>query len=224
MFFDRQKVCHEKLDILNGNWENLSKFSKLRWLRPSGQDTIMKAGKFWQCIKWYFRNGSHERQKWRTRFLKQVKKTAHSMALKPIKWRQCVDNQRPPLGEQRCYIQTPAFVSWSWYVDRFCDVIRNVSWFFCDHVEWTTLQRLISARILYQHSIGLGVLSPKVNWKCFVKIYIMTYPARYQICNYSARLGFAWYILMYSVFCKRFLSWQIKRLVVVVIVYSIPSR
>ena len=34
------KNCH---DSLNGNCENLPKFSKLRWLRPSGQDTIMKA-------------------------------------------------------------------------------------------------------------------------------------------------------------------------------------
>ena len=99
MFFDRQKLCHEKLDFLDGNWQNLPKFSKLRWLRPFGQDTIMKAGKLWQCIKWYLRNGSYERQQWGRRFLKQVKKMAHSMASKPIKWRQCVDNQRPPLGE-----------------------------------------------------------------------------------------------------------------------------
>ena len=52
--------------------------------------------------------------------------------------------------------------------------------FFCDHDRWTTLRRIISARILYQHSIGLGALSPKVNWKCFVKMYIITNPARFH--------------------------------------------
>ena len=57
--------------------------------------------------------------------------------------------------------------------ETFCD-------FFCDHDSWTTLRRMISARILYQHSIGLGVLSPKVNWKCFVKMYIITNPARFH--------------------------------------------
>ena len=57
--------------------------------------------------------------------------------------------------------------------ETFCD-------FFCDHDRWTTLRRMISARILYQHSIGLGVLSPKVNWKCFVKMYIITNPARFH--------------------------------------------
>ena len=30
MFFDRQKLCHEKLDFLDENLENLPKFSKLR--------------------------------------------------------------------------------------------------------------------------------------------------------------------------------------------------
>ena len=39
-------------------------------------------GKLWQCIKWYLRNGSYERQQWWRRFLKQVKKMAHSMAYK----------------------------------------------------------------------------------------------------------------------------------------------
>ena len=53
--------------------------------------------------------------------------------------------------------------------------------FFGDHDRWTTLRRMISGRILYQHSIGLGVrFCPKVNWKCFVKIYIITYPARFH--------------------------------------------
>ena len=41
-------------------------------------------------------------------------------------------------------------------------------------------RRLISARILYQHLTGLGVLSPKLNCKFFVKIYIITYPARFH--------------------------------------------
>ena len=75
------------------------------------------------------------------------------------------------------------FGSWSWYVDRhrYGDFKLNVLWFFCDHVRWTTLRRLISARILYQHSIGLGVLLPKVNRnKVFVKVYIITNPARFH--------------------------------------------
>ena len=57
--------------------------------------------------------------------------------------------------------------------ETFCD-------FFSDHARWTTLRRLISARILYQHLTGLGVLSPKLNCKFFVKIYITTYPARFH--------------------------------------------
>ena len=67
-------------------------------------------------------------------------------------------------------------------MDRYVDVKRNVfdTFFFCDHDRWTTLRRLTTARILYRHSISLGVLSPKVNWKCFVKVYIITNPTRFH--------------------------------------------
>lgn len=66
-------------------------------------------------------------------------------------------------------------------MDRYGDVQRNVFViFFCDHDTWTTLRCMISVRILYQHPIGLGVLSPKVNWNFFVKVYIITYLARFH--------------------------------------------
>ena len=47
-------------------------------------------------------------------FLKPVKKMAHSRASNPIKWRQCVDNQSPPLVEYWYCIQTPELDFWSW--------------------------------------------------------------------------------------------------------------